>query len=659
MSEESFSERLARIKREKEAAGLSLVPEGVKVKEPATPRAPKEAFDPDLVPEMPYERTEQDEELDGIIDGIDILEAYRRWCGKMEPRVGNRRESIMVSCPKPEHPDREPSAWINLDKETWFCGGCQEGGDKFDIAAYHFGFPVPGYKEGKTFHELRERIGTDSGYIVRHTPTGATYLEKIEDEEPEQDSPPTGGNPEPVPEVESSPDSTDEPLATVTAISPAVSVEYVTPEAIPSLPWRDLFDGDSFIRTYCDESSKLPITEEYFVWMGLQAVGMACGYDLHLDTQTPVRGNLMVCLVGSTGAGKTRASATMFRLVEQALPYSTDPGDTGTRFMASPGSGEALADAFSKPIEDPADAKKVAYYDKVRGMVMFDEMASLMTKVNRTGSTLGPVVMGLFDGHIPAGTLSRGHGDVHVTDPFMSALSTTQKRSIRDVLRQQDSNSGFANRWVYVMGPEKARSLLGGATLNYSRAEDQLRAIRNWASRLAASGGQVTVDPTIAPLIEAYYRKEIAPLESSDAIEAGMYGRMSLLFLKIMLLMAADLKTALIDEKIAERAMVLHRYLLQTNKLVGQKIGSTDESELEENIQERIRELCKAHGTGGVSGRIIYKSLRRQFQSHKEFMGTLKALVALGFIEEYVPKRDTGKRGPAPVMYRVPGEEAS
>jgi len=168
------------------------------------------------------------------------------------------------------------------------------------------------------------------------------------------------------------------------------------------------------------------------------------------------------------------------------------------------------------------------------------------------------------------------------------------------------------------------------------------------------------VDPAAVPLVEGYYRKEIAPLESSDSIESGMYGRMSLLFLKIMLLMAADLKTELVTTDIAERAMVLHRYLLHTNRMVGQKIGSTDESDLEENIQERISDLCRSHGTKGVSGRVLYASLRRQFHSHKEFMGTLKALVALGFIEEYLPKRaDAGKRGPISAMYRVPGEEAS
>ena len=49
---------------------------------------PKESvtFDPSLIPSVAvpqYERSEVDLEMDNVLDGIDIIEAYRKWCGKM------------------------------------------------------------------------------------------------------------------------------------------------------------------------------------------------------------------------------------------------------------------------------------------------------------------------------------------------------------------------------------------------------------------------------------------------------------------------------------------------------------------------------------------------------------------------------------------------
>jgi hypothetical protein len=55
------------------------------------------------------------------------------------------------SCPIPGHADANPSAWVNTEKNVWYCGRCSQGGDVYDLAAFHFGMPVPGYKEGGKF----------------------------------------------------------------------------------------------------------------------------------------------------------------------------------------------------------------------------------------------------------------------------------------------------------------------------------------------------------------------------------------------------------------------------------------------------------------------------------------------------------------------------
>jgi AAA domain len=99
--------------------------------------------------------------IDQFLDGVDILDAYRRWCGKSEPDPGGRREGIMISCPNPAHPDHDPSAWINLDQQVYFCACCGDGGDKFTIASYHFGLDT------KTrFPELKRQMAKACGYAV-------------------------------------------------------------------------------------------------------------------------------------------------------------------------------------------------------------------------------------------------------------------------------------------------------------------------------------------------------------------------------------------------------------------------------------------------------------------------------------------------------------
>ena len=111
--------------------------------------------------------------LDDAISSLGIIEGYRKYCGKSEVEANGQTESIMVSCPIPGHADRVPSAWLNTDRDVFFCGGCQEGGDVYDLAAYHHG--LTGYRadtSGRLFHELRKAIGTDLGFSFWPSPEG-------------------------------------------------------------------------------------------------------------------------------------------------------------------------------------------------------------------------------------------------------------------------------------------------------------------------------------------------------------------------------------------------------------------------------------------------------------------------------------------------------
>jgi len=197
------------------------------------------SFDKDLIPEQPHERSKEDLEMDRIIKDIDIIDAYKRWCGKMNPEPKGKTESIMISCPVPGHLDRNPSAWINTDKQTWFCAACDMGGDALDIAAFHFG--INDYKSGAKFHELRRKMAESLGYTLTKMPGNVTVITPpvIEEEEKSE------------PEVET--------VATVTELNE----EYEEPSIQLGLDWGSIVPEGTFLDKYMEATIKDAVPEEY------------------------------------------------------------------------------------------------------------------------------------------------------------------------------------------------------------------------------------------------------------------------------------------------------------------------------------------------------------------------------------------------------------
>ena len=253
--------------------------------------------DADLVPDLPFERSDADLEMDRVIESIDILDAYRRWCGKMTPKVrGGQREGIQISCPIPGHEDTHPSAWINLDKQLWHCGACDQGGDKFTIAAYHFGYPVPGYQEGKNFVDLRAKMAEDYGFRIQVLAGGIRSIIPLE-EEPEgtDDSQPVAEVDTPPVEAEGD-TSTSPSLAVVRPIVAEENDEYEG--VLPSLDWRSIVPGQTFLDEYMQTTSVDDVPEEFHFFNALLALGLAIGRDVTLMDALPIKGNLFRLHVG-------------------------------------------------------------------------------------------------------------------------------------------------------------------------------------------------------------------------------------------------------------------------------------------------------------------------------------------------------------------------
>lgn len=607
-------------------------------------------WDPAFIPDLPEStfRSDDDDDIDRLLSGVDVIEAYRRWCGKMEPNVGSRRESIMVSCPNPAHPDKNPSAWINADKDCGNCALCG-GFDKFDIFAWNRAFNVPGYKTDGTFPALRRAMAEDMGWVTRRTPGGREYLAPIhgDDGDDEDDEAVPGFSEPPAPprlsivRAESRSEDAAGDGADVESIAAADPLANV-----PPIDWRSLLDEDSlFLRPWMELCSTDDLPEEFYFWLGLSALGLAVGNDVSLRDRLPVRPNLMLCLTGPSGMGKSRAYNALKDLMYHALPWGS--GTAGVRPIANPGSAEALLDEFCIPIYDPTDPKVIIGYEPVKGLLYINELAGLTGKAQRAGNTTKQTLMELYDSPAPIDTTARGHGKAHAENHFCQVVSTTQPGVMKDLLTSGDALSGFVNRWMFVLGQTKKPVAIGGTPLDVRGVAAVLRGHRSWG----ALRRSITLTDDAEALWTRFFHTQVVPLKMSP--DSASFARLDLLMKKLMLLMAVDKRATVVDVRTVEQVISLWSYIVFCFALVDATVGQTIEGE----IVEMLRSAATKHNemTGkAATFRDLQRRAGRRWNKYdlSAIMKTLSVMCASGDFEELVSKPETGR---ATVRYRIGG----
>lgn len=585
--------------------------------------AAESTFDADLVPDSAYERSEDDLEIDAALEHIDIVEAYIRWCGKMIPVVrGAQREGVRISCPIPGHVDSKPSAWINLDKQVWHCGACEQGGDKFDIAAYWLGFPVPGYKEGANFHKLRERMASDFGYVRReHHDGSVTY---------------TPPSPEPVEEP-----STPQPEPPTAEVVKIYDDNDMSEEIeMPSLDWRPVTPANTFLDAYMKATVIDDVPEEYHFFHALLALGFALGRDVSLFDSVPVYGNLFICTLGRSGTGKSKARYHLNRLLERALPHDwNNPSSKGIRRVSSPGSAENLIFQFSKPIEDPTNPKVIAYYAPVRGMIDFNELSSLISRTNRQGSAMKPTMMQFYDMEDRVETSSMTHGTKRADHPFASALTTSQPKALRTLLTVADDASGFLNRWVFVPGSEKRRFSVGGIQVDMDSCVAPLEDIIGWAATFGSE--QIEWSEEALARWDDFFQRVIE--RDKKASDGDLVVRIDLTLKKLMLLFAANRKEKTLSEQSVLDAIHCYGYLKAAYGVPEGQIGNTLTNEVCESLLYQIDRISKRNGGKGATVREINQGIRRRKYPPKLINDCLEALMKLDSIDLITSQGGVGR----------------
>lgn len=598
-------------------AGLPLESET-----PARTTATPEEFRDDVPSDLGGGLSESQMELDALLARVGIVEAYRRWCGKSTVTPGGRTEGIKVSCPNPSHPDTDPSAWLNTDKGTWYCGVCKMGGDAHDIAAWRFGFSVPGYKEREFFPQLREAMAGDLGWMKVST-GGASAYETEPEPATGSDQPKLSVVPEPVPEPEEE----------YSGLAGAPDADL-----FPSLDWRSLLGAEStFLRAYMERLSEDDLPEEFHFWNAMMGLACALGPGTVLKDRKPVHANLYICLLGHTGSGKTRSQGYIKQLLLDALPLDEkgDPFGDGVKWVKNPASGEVLIESFSRPVYDPMDVKRVMCYAPVKGLVDFPEMSALMTKANREGSSLDSALIDLYDRDPTFGTTSRTSGTVKAPDPYGCLMTTGQPRAFRKIVSQKDLDNGFLNRFLFIGGKEKRLHPTGGEEIDLTPLVPALARVTEWGRDQPEVG--YSVDG--AKAWELFFYGTVMPHVKAD--RSNILGRAVLTCKKLMLLLATDRASGEVDSAIVDQLKVVYSYLIRCYGVSTTQMMVTDESEIIDEIREVMLKHTDKTGKGGVSlvgsrgmsANDLRRYLPARFRKQNKLIeSTLRTMEALGDI---------------------------
>lgn len=492
-----------------------------------------------------------------LLQRFGIVPAYKKWIGKSEPTEG-RTESIMISCPMPNHRDLHPSAWANSEKNLWHCGVCQIGGDVVDLVAIGNGFDFPSYRTlgNPDFVKVLEiglrAIGVDPDTLRSEPPV-----------RPHPDAVAAAGPAAPAAPAAPAVDDPDDD-------DPEAELERIFAEIIKAgLDWRWVLEDapESFLAAWMDAVKDTDLPDEFLFWLGLQMVGLAIGRDCALGEGSDAYPNLWLALLGPTGAGKSRAIKMAGRVLQEALPFDpTDASSKGVSFIPTPASGETLYEEFEWIPENTSEPHPL------RGLVEIDEMKELMAVVGRKGSTLREAMISLGDGPKQRARRSRTHGLTRVKEPFMAIAVGGQPDAMGDIMDKNDMSSGFANRFIYVPCTLKERTGWHDriSSPDFTGLADRLKALRSWASNHRNSPQEGVIELDI-PAGQDYDQMCSWFDQVRERPDGDLYARLELHAMKLITILSVNRKIDIADV----RAVAAVRHLIESTMAATEQVSES------------------------------------------------------------------------------------
>lgn len=553
-----------------------------------------EVWDEDLIPDpgsgQSQPHTHRENVREHLNRTLGILAGYQQWCGKSVPK-GRGSEGIKVSCPVPGHEDRNPSAWLNTDKDLGNCALCG-GFDIIDLYAMTHGWAFPSYK-ATSFAAVHDQIAAEFGLAVINAGSDEAIAIPREELSPARDAPaaPASDQTAPVADppgpLDALPDPEDD--------DPGKLLYF--PNAAKTVPidWRNLLDRDSstFLWDFMETGAPTDSPEEFFFWSGLVALGLAAGNRVRMVGQRGVRPNLMVCLVAPSGAGKSNALVPMKELVRSS----------GIR-LSDPESSQAVHKNLLDPELDEEDSKIVVRYRPVRMLIHVDEFSTIAGRSARSGATLKQALMSLYDSPAPWGADAKIDSLPQAEGHFVSTITTSQTQVLGQILERRDAMSGFLNRWVFTLGTVKEPDPFDfEVPVDYERLGAKLAKIESWAMDFERRHPEGMDWERAARELwkREYYARGLNNFRNGTLDDADAYTRVEVVLKKLMLLFAIDSRSTVITAQHVRQALVLMPHLMVGYDFVSGETVASEEVKDENRMIARIMTLLEDNEPKGYS----------------------------------------------------------
>lgn len=621
--------------------------------------------------------------IDDLVNALPMQEAVNLW-GKPQndfKRVGGN--TVLIRCPKPEHPDHNPSASCDIAQGLWHCHGCQEGGDKYALAALHHG--IADYQSGKNFVDLKHKIAADLGYTITET-AGTTTLTPPTPPQPAfQPVDLNAVNPAPpapaVQPLQQLDDGTwyDPATGEIAAPAPApvpsptfqpVSFDDIEDEPElrikPQLDWLPVGKNRSFIDTYMKSIERDEYPEAFAFASALLCLSFVAGRNVTLEGKRKVRASLGVVTVAGTGIGKTRALNDAKDILEEVMPWKKAeialmtgghivPG-SGVIAPAGVGSGENLIRQFEDILKVPngtnADGTP-AYTEErfpVNGLINFEELSQFVGKASATGSTLRERVFSFLDTPKKVESMSNTAGSYRAVKPFACMYTSVQPGMIHELLNSKDEHSGQINRLLFFTGDQKAPDHTDLVPIDLGPAVKALQELKAFWGGLGDT--TITYERDALLAMDHYQRTVSAPLEQSGN---GMMGRLRLTFWKFLILICVNEQSTVVTKDIIGKAIHLHQYIIETYKYVSGELYDPTSVDRKDRPEDKILDRVKRVGDEkkkkgaqtpteyGLTATEIRKGVIRHFDVFSSptqaLNRTIEALVETGALTKHQGQR--------------------
>lgn len=586
---------------------------------------------------------------------------------------------IQVSCISPDHPDKNPSAGLNVRKGLWHCMACEKGGSAIDLIGASHGLDTSSKLSGEDFTSVLNwvidhyglqfgqlRAGEEYGAPARGTEpqfqagegSNGWYVASLRADgpAPEPELPnitiPTLASPVTPPAEPSSngsgPKENTAPQLSIVPISAAdggaenKNEDENEPEGINCyMPdWRTMFPPGTFIHEFMVETGDGKRPEIFRLVSAIVACGMACGNTYSWRGQE--RANLFVILVGDPSSGKSLTMSTVHKIIKRSKIHNSSTIVTG-----QPNSRAAFVNMFESPSAGGAPMNL---------LIVSDELSTLMRASNHLTNGYQSDLNSAWSGDsISNNTIARGYQNVE--KPFVSLLAATPTGMLSTYLDDEAINSGFVSRLLAVLPNQKLPAV---SRNNARRREDVDRLVELFnlmtdrptaISKVPGFAGEYDLDyrPEAQDLSDALFN-EVRDFENKyntdeySLLTRSRAARTSSIVIKFMICFTVNALEVEITKSVVEQTYEMWKWYLSTFEQTDTVVTSTQSREIQQQI---IKKLTRVGDKGMTAGAFQYRGQLKRI-SDKELLIELKTLTEMNKIKFVGPKPILGKKGQPP-----------